>query len=196
MSLKDKVVLITGGGTRNRRRRRAGVRGGGQPGRAERPPRGRLRRTAEAIDPGGRGERVAVVAGDIADPQTSRRMVETAVRKFGGVDVLFNNAGIFRPKPFLQVTPAELNEYLRLVGGYYFAAQAAIAEMRNRGAGGRGEHRLHVGPPRDRRHAMQRVLHRQGRRARADDQPGHRVRPRPHPRQRHRPRRRRNPAVR
>ena len=71
---------------------------------------GALRRTAESIDPARR--RVAIVAGDIGDPKPSRRIIATAVQRFGGVDVLFNNAGIFRPKPFLDVTPAEFNDYL------------------------------------------------------------------------------------
>jgi NAD(P)-dependent dehydrogenase (short-subunit alcohol dehydrogenase family) len=133
MSLRDKVVLITGGGSGiGADAARAFVDAGSRVvlnGRRE----GALRRTAEAIDPG--GDRVTVVAGDIAETETSRRIVEAAVRKFGGVDVLFNNAGIFRPQPFLEVTPAELDGYLRLLGGYYFAAQAAIREMRKRGGG-------------------------------------------------------------
>jgi NAD(P)-dependent dehydrogenase (short-subunit alcohol dehydrogenase family) len=128
MSLKDKVVLITSGGTGiGADAARAFVNAGSRVvlnGRRE----GELRKTAETIDRA--GKQVAIVAGDIAEPETSRRMVEVAVQRFGAVDVLFNNAGVFRPKPFLHVTPGELNEYLRLVGGYYFAAQAAIAEMR------------------------------------------------------------------
>jgi NAD(P)-dependent dehydrogenase (short-subunit alcohol dehydrogenase family) len=92
-----------------------------------------LRRVAESIDPA--AKRVAVVAGDVGDPQTSREMVAVAVRKFGGVDVLFNNAGIFHPTPFLETTPDELGQYLRLVSGYYYAAQAVIPEMRKRGGG-------------------------------------------------------------
>jgi NAD(P)-dependent dehydrogenase (short-subunit alcohol dehydrogenase family) len=133
MSLKDKVVLITGGGSGiGADAARAFVAAGSRVvlnGRRE----GALRRTAESIDPA--GGRVAIVAGDIADPETSRRMVAVAVERFGGVDVLFNNAGIFRPKPFLDVAPAELGDYLKLVGGYYFAAQAVVPEMRKRGGG-------------------------------------------------------------
>jgi NAD(P)-dependent dehydrogenase (short-subunit alcohol dehydrogenase family) len=136
MGLKDKVVLITGGGSGiGAGAARAFVAAGARVvlnGRRE----GALRRTAEAIDAQFGAGRVAIAAGDIGDPETSRRMVAAAVRRFGGVDVLFNNAGVFRPKPFLDVTPADLDEYLRLVAGYYFAAQAAAAEMRRRGRGG------------------------------------------------------------
>src|SRR4051794_1929768 len=118
MCLKDKVVVITGGGSGiGADAARAFLAAGARVvlnGRRE----GALRRTAESIDP--RGTRVATVAGDIGDVGTSQRLIATAVQRFGGVDVLFNNAGIFRPTPFLQVTPAELNEYLRLAAGYYF----------------------------------------------------------------------------
>jgi NAD(P)-dependent dehydrogenase (short-subunit alcohol dehydrogenase family) len=62
-------------------------------------------------------------------------MVEAATRRFGGVDVLFNNAGIFAPKPFLDITPGELDQYLNLVRGYFLAAQAVISAMRRRGGG-------------------------------------------------------------
>jgi NAD(P)-dependent dehydrogenase (short-subunit alcohol dehydrogenase family) len=92
-----------------------------------------LERTAVEVDPS--GERVAIVAGDIGDPATSRRMVELALKRFGGVDVLFNNAGIFAPKPFLETTSEELDAYLNLMRGYFFAAQAVIPAMQRRGRG-------------------------------------------------------------
>jgi NAD(P)-dependent dehydrogenase (short-subunit alcohol dehydrogenase family) len=134
MSLKDKVVLITGGGSGIGADAARAFHAAGSfivlNGRRE----SLLHRTAQAIDPA--GGRIAIVAGDIADPQTSRQMVDLAQRRFGGVDVLFNNAGIFQPKPFLDVTGDELAAYLRLVSGYYFAAQAAIGAMRQRSRGG------------------------------------------------------------
>jgi NAD(P)-dependent dehydrogenase (short-subunit alcohol dehydrogenase family) len=134
MSLKDKVVLITGGGSGIGADAARAFYDAGSfivlNGRRE----ARLHRTAQDIDPTGR--RIAIFAGDVGEPQTSREMVAIAQRKFGGVDVLFNNAGIFQPKPFLDVTIDELAAYLRLVSGYYFAAQAAIPAMRQRGRGG------------------------------------------------------------
>ncbi|MEX3901674.1 SDR family oxidoreductase, partial [Paraburkholderia sp. BR10954] len=45
---------------------------------------------------------LVTVAGDIADPATARRVIETAVARFGRVDTLVNNAGIFVAKPFTQ----------------------------------------------------------------------------------------------
>jgi len=133
MSLANKVVLITGAGT--------GI--GADAARAFHDAgcsivlNGRrtdvLEQTAAYIDPSGRT--VAVVPGDIGNPATARRMVEVATRLFGGVDVLFNNAGIFAPKPFLEITPGELDQYLNLVRGYFYAAQAVIPSMRRRGGG-------------------------------------------------------------
>jgi NAD(P)-dependent dehydrogenase (short-subunit alcohol dehydrogenase family) len=133
MSLADKVVLITGAGT--------GI--GADAARAFRDAgslvvlNGRraavLEQTASLLDPSGRA--VAVVAGDIGDPATSRAMVDVATRRFGGVDVLFNNAGVFAPRPFLEIAPGELDRYLSLVRGYFFAAQAAVPAMRLRGGG-------------------------------------------------------------
>jgi NAD(P)-dependent dehydrogenase (short-subunit alcohol dehydrogenase family) len=133
MSLANKVVLITGAGTgigadAARTFRNAGsfLVLNGRRGAA-------LERAAAAIDPS--GENVAIVVGDIGNPEISRRMVEVATSRFGGVDVLFNNAGIFAPKPFLETTPDELGAYLNLLRGYFFAAQAVIPAMQRRGGG-------------------------------------------------------------
>jgi NAD(P)-dependent dehydrogenase (short-subunit alcohol dehydrogenase family) len=133
MSLANKVVLITGAGTgigadAARAFHNAGslvILNGRRPAVLE--------RTASEIDP--TGQTVAVVPGDIGDSTTSKRMVDTATKRFGGVDILFNNAGIFAPKPFLDISPNELDAYLNLVRGYFFAAQAAIPSMRTRGGG-------------------------------------------------------------
>jgi NAD(P)-dependent dehydrogenase (short-subunit alcohol dehydrogenase family) len=43
---------------------------------------------------------VKFAPGDIGDPETAKRMVETAVREYGGVDIVINNAGIFLQNHF------------------------------------------------------------------------------------------------
>lgn len=133
MGFTDKVVLITGGGS--------GI--GADAGRAFYEAgakvvlNGRradlLSQTAAKIDP--TGKNVAYVAGDIGQPETSQRMVAMAIDRFGGVDILLNNAGVFAPKPFLDHTEEDLNGYLNLLRGYFFTSQSAIAEMRKRCSG-------------------------------------------------------------
>jgi NAD(P)-dependent dehydrogenase (short-subunit alcohol dehydrogenase family) len=133
MSLADKVVLITGAGTGiGADAARAFVNAGCNVvlnGRRE----SILEQTASQIDPSGRS--IAVVPGDIGDLKTSKRMVETALTRFEGVDALFNNAGIFTPKPFLNTSPEDLDGYLNLVRGYFYASQAVIPAMQSRGGG-------------------------------------------------------------
>lgn len=133
MSLQNKVVLITGGGTGIGANTAHGFHAAGAKivlnGRREEV----LAQTASQIDSS--GKTVAYVVGDIGQVETSRRMVTTAVERFGGVDVLFNNAGVFEPKPFIDHTEEDLNHYLNLLRGYFFASQAAIPSLRKRGGG-------------------------------------------------------------
>jgi NAD(P)-dependent dehydrogenase (short-subunit alcohol dehydrogenase family) len=133
MSLANKIVLITGAGTGIGADAACAFHDAGAFVVLNGRRASALERTAALIDPTGRT--VAVVPGDVGDPSTSQRMVDVATQRFGGVDVLFNNAGIFAPKPFLDVTPDELDKYLNLVRGYFFAAQAVVPSMRRRGGG-------------------------------------------------------------
>lgn len=93
-----------------------------------------LTATAAQLDP--TGDRIATVAGSIADPGVAQNLVRTAVDRFGGLDILINNAGIFKPTPFLDHTADDLASYLDIiVKGTFFASQAAIPEMIRRGSG-------------------------------------------------------------
>jgi NAD(P)-dependent dehydrogenase (short-subunit alcohol dehydrogenase family) len=133
MSLENKVVLITGGGTGiGANTAQAFYNAGAKVvlnGRRE----DKLSQTAERIDPSGKS--VAYIVGDIGQPQTGQRLAELAVERFGGIDVLFNNAGVFQPKPFLDHTEEDLNGYLDLLRGYFFMSQIAISEMCKRSGG-------------------------------------------------------------
>ena len=81
-------------------------------------------------------DRVALVPGDISDSDTSRRMVEEAVSKFGGVDIVVNNAGIFKPTPFLDHTEQDVSDYINIIfKGSFYLSQAAVPEMIKRGGG-------------------------------------------------------------
>ena len=56
---------------------------------------------------------VLAVAGDIADPAVADRVVEEAVARFGRVDTLVNNAGVFIAKPFTEYTARRLRRRCR-----------------------------------------------------------------------------------
>ncbi|PRH85559.1 3-oxoacyl-ACP reductase [Labrys okinawensis] len=82
-------------------------------------------------------ERLARVDGDIADPATAQRVVETALARFGRIDALVNNAGIFFTKPFVDYT---LEDYRRLaatnVEGFLHLTQAVVRQMLTQKSGG------------------------------------------------------------
>ena len=79
---------------------------------------------------------VLAVPGDIADRSTAERVVSQAIARFGRVDTLVNNAGIFVAKPFTQYTAQDYSAVMGVnVGGFFRLTQLAIAEMEKQGAG-------------------------------------------------------------
>ena len=70
------------------------------------------------------------VEGDLADPATADRIIGAALERFGRVDTLVNDAGVFISKPFTDYTAAD---YAAVVGvnltGFFWLTQRAIAEM-------------------------------------------------------------------
>jgi len=76
------------------------------------------------------------VAGDISKPGTAERIVDSALARFGRIDTLVNNAGVFISKPFTEYTAAD---YARVVGvnltGFFWVTQRVIAEMVRRYGG-------------------------------------------------------------
>jgi NAD(P)-dependent dehydrogenase (short-subunit alcohol dehydrogenase family) len=79
---------------------------------------------------------VLAVAGDIADPAVAARIVREGVAKFGRIDTLVNNAGVFIAKPFTQYTADDYASAIAVnVGGFFHLTQAALAEMEKQGSG-------------------------------------------------------------
>tara|TARA_R110002096_G_scaffold272139_2_gene465826 strand:+ start:1079 stop:1822 length:744 start_codon:yes stop_codon:yes gene_type:complete len=70
------------------------------------------------------------IAGDISKRETGQKLRDLAMEIFNSVDVLINNAGIFAPKPFLDVEEKDLDLYWKVnLKGTYFTTQAAIPQM-------------------------------------------------------------------
>jgi NAD(P)-dependent dehydrogenase (short-subunit alcohol dehydrogenase family) len=73
---------------------------------------------------------LALVDGDIGDPRTAAKIVETAVSRFGRIDTLVNNAGIFIPKPFIDYTTEEFNSLVSItLAGFLYVSQLSIKQM-------------------------------------------------------------------
>jgi NAD(P)-dependent dehydrogenase (short-subunit alcohol dehydrogenase family) len=79
---------------------------------------------------------VVAVAGDIADPKTAEAVVNAALTRFGRVDTLVNNAGIFIGKPFTEYTEEDFNAKIATnVAGFFHITQRAAKEMLKQGSG-------------------------------------------------------------
>ena len=64
---------------------------------------------------------LALVDGDIGDPKTAATIVDTAVSRFGRIDVLINNAGIFIPKGFTEYTREDFDALVSTtLGGFLY----------------------------------------------------------------------------
>ncbi|SFH74440.1 SDR family NAD(P)-dependent oxidoreductase [Planctomicrobium piriforme] len=79
---------------------------------------------------------VLAIPGDIADPAVAQRVVGGAVEKFGRVDTLVNNAGIFISKPFIEYTEADFAKVMSVnVAGFFHVSQHAVRQMLKQGGG-------------------------------------------------------------
>lgn len=84
----------------------------------------------------GHHDRLEQLAGDVSNTNTGKRLVEKALERFGSVDVLVNNAGVFQPQPFLSVEEKDLDRFLSVnLKGTFFTSQAAVAQMLNQQGG-------------------------------------------------------------
>jgi NAD(P)-dependent dehydrogenase (short-subunit alcohol dehydrogenase family) len=92
---------------------------------------GRRREVLEAaraeLDPA--GDRVELVAADVSSPQAAQRLVERALDRFGGADVLVNSTGIFRVVPFLEQTEEHVEEALNSILLPTFYVSQAVARV-------------------------------------------------------------------
>jgi NAD(P)-dependent dehydrogenase (short-subunit alcohol dehydrogenase family) len=125
MSNSQKVVIVTGASQ--------GI--GAETVKAFRKLGYNVVATARSIKPSDDAG-IATVAGDIGDPATARRVVEEAVKRFGRVDTLVNNAGIFIAKPFTQYTAEDYAAITSVnLAGFFHVTQLALAEMEKQKSG-------------------------------------------------------------
>ncbi len=134
MRFENKVAVVTGGGSGiGKEIAKRYVAEGGRVVISGRNAE-KLADAAKDIDP--TGDRVATFAGDIAKAETGPALIAFAEDTFGGVDTLFNNAGVFQPKPFLELDEGEYDWFLdTILKGKFFTAQAAAKAMQKRGGG-------------------------------------------------------------
>ncbi|WP_327685960.1 SDR family NAD(P)-dependent oxidoreductase [Streptomyces sp. NBC_00467] len=89
------------------------------------------RSIAESDDPG-----VVTVRGDISDRATAERVIAEGVARFGRIDTLVNNAGVFIAKPFTDYTEEDYDTVLGLnLAGFFRISQLAIPHMLEQGGG-------------------------------------------------------------
>jgi NAD(P)-dependent dehydrogenase (short-subunit alcohol dehydrogenase family) len=73
---------------------------------------------------------LVVVDGDIGKQETAAKVADAAIRHFGTIDVLVNNAGIFYVKPFTEFTTEDFNALVSVnLFGFIYIAQLAVKQM-------------------------------------------------------------------
>ncbi|MBV6748877.1 SDR family oxidoreductase [Pseudomonas chlororaphis] len=125
MSTAKKVVVITGASQ--------GI--GAALVKAFRDLDYRVVATARSVKPSTDPD-ILSIAGDIADPATAERAIREGVARFGRIDSLINNAGIFLAKPFTRYTHEDYANVLAVnLNGFFYISQLAITEMEKQGKG-------------------------------------------------------------
>src|ERR1700735_126548 len=80
---------------------------------------------------------LALVDGDIGEAATAEKIAKAAIDKFGSIDHLVNNAGIFFSKPFMDYTVEEMRAFVSTnLYGFVFITQLAVKQMLSQGTGG------------------------------------------------------------
>ncbi len=80
---------------------------------------------------------VALLDGDIGEPATAANIVETAMARFGAIDVLVNNAGVFFTKPFTEYTAQDFKSIISTnIDGFLYVTQLSIKQMLAQKSGG------------------------------------------------------------
>lgn len=125
MSTSHKVVVVTGASQ--------GI--GAEVVKAFRQLDYQVVATSRTIQPS-EDQNILAIAGDIGDPATAQRVIAGAVARFGRIDTLVNNAGIYIGKPFAEHTAEDYNAVMNVnMAGFFHITKLAIAEMAKRASG-------------------------------------------------------------
>jgi len=119
MSTSQKVVVVTGASQ--------GI--GAEVVKAFRKLDYRVVATSRTIKPSENPD-ILTVAGDIGDPLTAQRVVTEAITRFGRIDTLVNNAGVYIGKPFTEHTAEDYAAVMNVnMAGFFYITKLVIAEM-------------------------------------------------------------------
>jgi NAD(P)-dependent dehydrogenase (short-subunit alcohol dehydrogenase family) len=125
MSIERKVAVITGASQ--------GIGAGLV--KAYRDRNYRVVATSRTIKPSNDPD-ILAVSGDIGDAKTAERAIGEGLARFGRIDTLVNNAGVFIAKPFTQYTQEDFASLLSVnLAGFFHATQCALTEMLKVGSG-------------------------------------------------------------
>jgi NAD(P)-dependent dehydrogenase (short-subunit alcohol dehydrogenase family) len=82
-------------------------------------------------------DRLVLVDGDIGLEATAKKVADAAIQKFGSIDVVVNNAGIFSAKPFTEFSAADFRALVSTnLEGYIYITQRAVKQMLAQKSGG------------------------------------------------------------
>jgi len=84
------------------------------------------------------GRRCVTITADLTKKECVDMIVKVTVEKLGGIDILFNNAGIIRRAPFTEFTEKDWDDVMNLnIRGVFFLSQAVVKQMIQQGRGGK-----------------------------------------------------------
>jgi 3-oxoacyl-[acyl-carrier protein] reductase len=133
--LEGKVAIVTGAGRNIGRAIARALADGGASilvnARSNRAEADAVAREIEAA-----GHKAVVHIGDVADAGQVQAMVDVAVRQFGRLDILVNNAALRREKPFAEMSYAEWREVMNVtLDGAFHCVKACLPHLKQSGAG-------------------------------------------------------------
>jgi 3-oxoacyl-[acyl-carrier protein] reductase len=137
MRLKDKVVIVTGGGVGIGKAYAQGLAKEGAKVVVADIQEAEAKKVAADVQQSG-GEAIAVSV-DVTSPEKTQSMAEAALKRYGRIDALVNNAGLYsalKKKPFMEIDPEEWDRVMSVnVKGLFLCVKAVYPAMKQQGKG-------------------------------------------------------------